>query len=134
MRFYSLFLYFLLLTFYRPQQILHIHIKGFAMATNISKFGCKVLLHHLLTVASEFSHLFCHHLLVRLFSASTNLRRFISCAISKILSQAKVIKIYENRKDYIDLFCFFLKNNDYSCLFLGTSIYFLGYFYVISWV
>lgn len=57
----------------------------FAISTNVSKFGCMVLVHHLDTVPGSFPSCSANHLLVRFFSAKTTFKRFISLFILSMI-------------------------------------------------
>ena len=55
--------------------------KHLAISTNVSKFGCSVLVHHFETVPGSLPSCSASYLLVRFFSASTTFSRFISLLI-----------------------------------------------------
>ena len=56
--------------------------KYLAISTNVSTFGCMVLVHHFDTVAGSLPNCSASHLLVRFFSAKTTFSLFISLFIS----------------------------------------------------
>ena len=105
-----------------------------AILSNVAKSGWLELLHHLLTVQADFPICSASHLPVFCCSTSTTLIRLRFALFPNIYFTSKSNKNIWKEKGLYWFILFFLKKQWLLLLILGYSIYFLGYFYVISWV